>query len=350
MVRAAKKVNLAGTTKSEKDMVLVDLHDLTGNIGQGRAPVPTLQQMGFGIFEPMEGSDEPALLSLALATEDVKNEAGEVTSSVAEQMSQFVSLIDDYEPDIAKLASDIQVQGQLENARVRGIDGSKFDLIFGCRRALAIAYNHAKSAGKLPARLECEVVNTDDKASIFAALSENALRKNPSPMDEARFYHRLKKNFSMKPKEIAELVGLDHQVVRQRLQLNDLTPEQQNRVHKGTLGVVKALKILKGDEAPDATKNDARVRMPNKKEVEHLYGALEKTDLDAEWQPMWETITEEVRKFLASCLKVEYLSRRDQKQKNKYEEELRAAAAAQEAEEAAKEEAATAETATAAAK
>lgn len=337
MARNAKRPVLVNTQKSEKDMVLIDLHNVVGNIGQGRAPAQTLQQMGFGIFEPIDGSDEPALLSLALATEDVKDAEGAVVSSVADQMKQFCELMDDYEPDIVKLAADITVNGQLENARARPDKDGKYDLIFGCRRALAVAYNHAKSAGKLPARLECEVVTSDDKSSLFAALSENALRKNPSAMDEARFFQRLKKNFGMKPKEIAETVGIDHQVVRQRLELNNLTKEQQDRVHKGSLGVVKALNILKGKENPDATKDTTRVRLPGKKEAESLYGALENSEIPEEVRPL---ITEDVRKYLAHYLKIEYQTRKDLKAAKKQAEDAAAAAAKQEAEETAAHEAA----------
>ncbi len=294
---------MATKKKTDRQFIDVDMADIIANRDQTRDAVPRLHKLGYGVFEPLEGSDKPSLASLAL-------------SSDLEQRQQFIGLIDQHEngngtskdgtKDTSKgtikwLADDMAAQGQLQPIRVRPAEDGKYHLVFGCRRCLARMYIHA-SDPKLPARLTAEVVDTaDDKVSLFASFGEN-IRADPTPMDEARLFTKLKKLHGMSPTEIAKAVGLDVQVVRMRQRLNQLPQELQEKVHEGRLGLVKALKILDGKEKPDAEKQDTRRKMPSRKEAEKLYNSRP-DDLPS---PLNHYVTEEVRMILAHWLDIPY--------------------------------------------
>ncbi len=118
-------------------------------------------------------------------------------SEDALQTKQYVQLMDDYEPEIIVLADNMATMGLLEPIRVREAEAKgKVDLIFGCRRTLAWLYNHAKSGGKITARITAEVVESEAKESLLSSLSEN-IRAEPSPIDEANGFKKLEKTFGM---------------------------------------------------------------------------------------------------------------------------------------------------------
>src|SRR5262249_17942128 len=149
-----------------------------------RDAVPRLTKESYGVFDGTE-KHKDSLVSLALSDDTLKKK-------------EYVQLIDDHEPDIVALADNMATMGLLEPIRVRETDEKgKADLIFGCRRTLAWLYNHAKSAGKIPARLTAEIVESEAKESLLSSLSEN-IRAEPSPIDEARSFKKLEKTFGMK--------------------------------------------------------------------------------------------------------------------------------------------------------
>lgn len=335
----ARSTKLVGTVATDRQIVEVDLHNVVSNKSNRRAPSPALAAAGYGVFEVLtdeqaaqagvKGDDWkqlPTLISLALSDDPVKQ-------------AEFIGLIDQYEsestdgPSITELAADMMTNGQLQNIGVACVDEGQYDIVFGCRRALARAYTHAKTAGKIPARLLSDVIEVKKGQGIYTAWSENFMRRNPSPMEQARFFKELKQQ-GMKINDIAESCNLDHQVVRLRLKLNQLKPEQQEKVHTGKLGVVKALKILEGKAAPDAEKPENRRRMPSLKQAEAIYG-----DLDGKGEVIKEfhgkQVTEEVRIWLAKLLQIKYKTR------EQLTEEAAAAAAAAAAQEAAAQETAT---------
>jgi len=192
--------------------------------------------------------------------------------------------------------------GQLEPIRVRNTDQrGEFDLVFGARRFLARLYIHAKTGGKVPARLTAEITEQDSKEALYASISEN-IREAPSPMDEARSYERLRKSFGMTTKEIGTAMGKSAKVIQVRLRLLKLPRDLQEKVHLGKIGVERALKHLDGT----AGKQDKPSRKaPSLKEIQQLFAAAP-DDLPDELRPL---ISEEVRKLLAHWLGVPYLPR-----------------------------------------
>jgi len=192
--------------------------------------------------------------------------------------------------------------GLLEPIRVRPAEEKgKYDLIFGCRRCLAWLYNHAKAAGKIPARITAEVVEAEGRESLLSSLSEN-MRAEPSPIDEAKSFRKLEKSIGMKPSEIANAMGKDVKVVRERLKLLRLPADVQEKVHLGKISQKKALTLLDSDKDKTIGSSSGPRRLPAIKEVEKLY-CTPKDQLPEAYAPL---ITEEVRRLFAYWLQVSY--------------------------------------------
>ena len=272
------------TTRNYVELEIAAISSASENI---RDAVPHLTKERFGAFDGTDKHKE-ALVSLALSAD-------------ALQKKQYVQLIDDHEPEIVALADNMATMGLLEPIRVREAEAKgKVDLIFGCRRTLAWLYNHAKSAGKIPARITAEVVESEAKESLLSSLSEN-IRVEPSPIDETKSFKKLEKTFGMKPSEIANVAGKDVKVVRERMKLLKLPMEMQEKIHLGKLAQKKALAYLDGKGTSSKSPSKPR-KLPSIKDIDKLYNTPpNELPKDYEW-----LITEDVRRLLAFWLDYDY--------------------------------------------
>jgi ParB/RepB/Spo0J family partition protein len=279
------------TPKTTRTFVEVDITDIVSAVENLRDAAPRLSAEGFGIFEGTDKQQE-SLVSLALSQDSL-------------QKRKYVNLIEEHEPDIEALADNMATMGLLEPIRVRPADEKgTYDLIFGCRRCLGWLYIHAKSAGKVPARVTAEIVEAEGKDSLLSSLSEN-IRVEPSPIDEANCFRKLEKTFCMKAAEIASATGKDVKVVRERLKLLKLPPELQQKVHLGKLAQKKALAFLDGDKGKATVPPSDPRRLPSIKDIEHLYHAP-KDQLPEEYEAL---VGEEVRRLFAHWLRLTYKPR-----------------------------------------
>jgi ParB/RepB/Spo0J family partition protein len=273
--------------KSTRNYVELEIADIISASENIRDAVPHLTKAGFGVFDGTDKHNE-ALVSLALSADPL-------------QKKQYVQLMDDYEPEIVALADNMATRGLLEPIRVREAEEKgEVDLIFGCRRTLAWLYNHAKSAGKIPARITAEVVESEAKESLLSSLSEN-IRAEPSPIDEAKSFKKLEKTFGMKPSEIANVAGKDVKVVRERMKLLKLPMELQEKVHLGKLAQHKALSYLDGKDTPSKSPSELR-KLPSIKEIEKLYNTSP-GELPKDYEGL---VTEDVRRLFAFWLNYNY--------------------------------------------
>lgn len=272
---------------TERKYVELDLASIVSATENLRDTAPRLSDKGWTVFETTK--EHPSLVSLALSND-------------ATEQGQYACLIEVNEPTIKELADNMATTGQLEPIRVRPSDKKgEFDLVFGARRLLARLYIHAKTAGKVPARLTAEITEQEGKDALYASISEN-IREAPSPLDEARSYERLRKSFGMNAKEIGSATGKSDKVIRLRLKLLKLPKELQEKVHLGKLGVERALKHLEGG---DAQKAHPPRRGPSLKDIKLLYEAAP-DDLPDDMRSL---VTEDVRRLLAHWLGVKYAVR-----------------------------------------
>lgn len=276
--------------KSERQYVELDLASIVSASENIRDTAPTLTKLGYGVFQL--GQHPKSLVQLALSDDP-------------QEQAQFVSLIEEHEPSIKELADNMTTTGQLEPIRVRPTDErDQYDLVFGARRMLARLYIHAKCAGKIPARLTAEIVEQEGRDALYASISEN-IRAEPSPIDEARSYERLRKSFGMTPTEIASAMGKSPKVIRTRLKLLKLPKDMQEKVHLGKLGVERALQHFEGKADQSGEEDKDRRKAPTLRQIQHYYSASPE-DLSDEIRPL---ITEEVRKLFACWLGIRYQPR-----------------------------------------
>jgi ParB/RepB/Spo0J family partition protein len=298
-----KKVKEVVYKVDETKIVPLALALIKSNDQNPRESAAKLMEYGYGTFHAIEGAGKPALMDMAMS-DDKK------------MRDEYVKLVNQFEVPLKDLAADIMVNKQIQPVWVRASKESKghYDLVIGCRRVMACAYNHC--AHGTPATVQAVVVELDDDGkAMYTSFSENRHRQDMSPMDEAKWFASMRQQ-GLKPAEIEKVTNVDHQTVRTRMDLLKLPQELQDKVHTGELGVAKAKKILEGKAdakdpvasrkggrapKPGATKNGSRDRAPNLAWFREVY----QTD---------ENIDEKVREWIAiQILQVPYLALKELK-------------------------------------
>ena len=127
---------------------------------------------------------------------------------------------------------------------VRILPNKRYQLIAGERRWLA-----SKLAGKesVPAILR----NVSDEQAMEITIVENLQRADLNPMEQARAYDRLSREFKMTQENMAQRTGKDRASVANFLRLLRLPRETQKKVEAGELsfGDARALLALDSPEA-----------------------------------------------------------------------------------------------------
>lgn len=142
-----------------------------------------------------------------------------------------------------ELAASIREKGVVQPILVRFVDG-QYELVAGERRVRAV-----KSLGmeSIPAIVK----ETNDPESLELSLIENLQREDLNPMEKARAYQRLMKEFEFTQAQVAQAVGNDQSTIANFLRLLNLPQEVQKEIASGriTTGHAKALLSLKNQTA-----------------------------------------------------------------------------------------------------
>jgi ParB family chromosome partitioning protein len=149
----------------------------------------------------------------------------------------------DFDPAaLSELAASIEASGLLQPVIVRP-SGAGYELVAGERRWRAV-----QQLGW--ARVPAVVREVDDRALLTLALIENLQRDDLSPMDEARGYDRLQREFQVSQAEVARLVGRNRVTVANSLRLLTLPDDVQQLLDRKALseGHGRALLAI-GDSA-----------------------------------------------------------------------------------------------------
>jgi ParB/RepB/Spo0J family partition protein len=275
--------------KRSEDWQIYDipLQCLTSNRSNPRDSSPILIRMGYGIFEPL--GNKPSLLSMALS------------DSPAMRLA-FVDLIEKYEPSIAAMGNDIRDKELFHNIAVCPVGDNVYDVVFGCRRVLAFAYlscKHNIQNQTIPARIK----NWEMKDRYFISFAENHYRLGQTAIDEARYYKKMAEE-NINVSEIAARCGCNEQHVRNRLKLNQLPTEIQDKVASGKIGITKATKMAGLTEEELLQKQEEMEKKKNRQRAPTI------RDL-REWYEKDNSLTEDVRKFIAlRLLRVKYQPRK----------------------------------------
>lgn len=135
--------------------------------------------------------------------------------------------------DIEQLANSIKEIGLMQPIVVRR-DGDQLAVVAGHRRLAALKllrWTHTDVVVRAPMRPD---------HVIAAMLIENGQRRDLDPVEEARGINRLMTEHGLKHHEVAAKISRSQSYVSGRLALLSLTPEQQDDIRRGALGVTEA--------------------------------------------------------------------------------------------------------------
>lgn len=148
------------------------------------------------------------------------------------------------EVSLAELAASIAANGVVQPILVRPLPGERFQLIVGERRFLA-----SRKAGKQT--IPAIVRQVSDEQAMEITIIENLQRTDLNPMEQARAFERLMREFKLTQEQMAQRTGKDRASVANFLRLLRLPPEVQAKVEAGELsfGHARTLLALENPEA-----------------------------------------------------------------------------------------------------
>jgi len=139
---------------------------------------------------------------------------------------------------IQELADSIKKHGVLSPILVREIGLDKFEVIAGERRVRASKIAGLKTIPSL-------VNQKEDQEALEAALIENLQREDLNPVEEARGYDRLKREFDLTQDEIAKATGKARSTIANSMRILSLSSKILDMISQGVLEKGHA-KILSG--------------------------------------------------------------------------------------------------------
>jgi ParB family chromosome partitioning protein len=156
------------------------------------------------------------------------------------------------EEQLAELAASITANGVVQPILVRPLASGRFQLIAGERR-----WRASRQAGKatIPAILR----QVSDEQAMEITIVENLQRADLNPMEQARAYERLAREFHMTQEQMAVRTGKDRASVANFLRLLRLPVSVQARVESGELSFGHARTLLAFEHAEEIEKAAQRI-------------------------------------------------------------------------------------------
>ncbi len=142
-----------------------------------------------------------------------------------------------------ELAASIRAVGVIQPVLVRPLEGGRYQLVTGERRWLA-----SQKADK--ATIPAVVAALNDAQAMEATIIENLQRADLNPMEQARAFDRLGREFRMTQEQMSVRTGKDRASISNFLRLLKLPEELQGAVETGglTFGHARALLALESPE------------------------------------------------------------------------------------------------------
>ena len=156
------------------------------------------------------------------------------------------------EDRLAELAASIVANGVVQPILVRPLADGRFQLIAGERR-----WRASQLAGKatIPAILR----QVSDEQAMEITIVENLQRADLNPMEQARAFERLSREFHMTQEQMAVRTGKDRATVANFLRLLRLPATVQSRVESGELSFGHARTLLAFEHAEEMEKAAQRI-------------------------------------------------------------------------------------------
>jgi ParB family chromosome partitioning protein len=157
--------------------------------------------------------------------------------------------------ELAELRESIREKGVIQPLIVRKM-GQNFEIIAGERRWRAAL---ELKLAVLPAIVR----EATDQEVLEYALIENLQRAELSPLEEARAYERLIRQFSLTQEDVAKKVGKSRVAIAHSVRLLGLPESLRNWVDAGDLSVGHAKVLLGLDKAEEQVLAADRIRREN---------------------------------------------------------------------------------------
>ena len=156
------------------------------------------------------------------------------------------------EDQLAELAASITANGVVQPILVRPQANGRFQLIAGERR-----WRASKLAGKatIPAILR----QVSDEQAMEITIVENLQRADLNPMEQARAFERLSREFHMTQEQMAVRTGKDRASVANFIRLLRLPASVQTQVEVGDLSFGHARTLLAFEHAEEMEKAAQRI-------------------------------------------------------------------------------------------
>ncbi len=163
---------------------------------------------------------------------------------------QTRTLID--EEQLQELAASITANGVVQPVLVRPLANGRFQLIAGERR-----WRASQLAGKktIPAILR----QVSDEQAMEITIVENLQRADLNPMEQARAFERLSREFHMTQEQMAQRTGKDRATVANFLRLLRLPSTIQTKVESGLLSFGHARALLAFEHGEEMEKTAQRI-------------------------------------------------------------------------------------------
>ena len=185
------------------------------------------------------------------------------------------------ESALAELAASIQASGVIQPIIVRPHGEGRFHVIAGERRWMA-----SQRLGKptIPAVIR----HVGPEKAMEMTIVENLQREDLNPMEQARAYERLGREFSLTQEEMARRTGKERASVANFLRLLKLPEPVQQKVAGGelTFGHAKVLLMLDSPEAiSKASQKVMQLSMSVRQTEKFIHGILHPEDKPAATKP-----------------------------------------------------------------
>jgi ParB family chromosome partitioning protein len=156
------------------------------------------------------------------------------------------------EAKLAELAQSIAATGVVQPVVVRELGGGRYQLIMGERR-----WRASQAAGK--ATIPAFVRQVNDEQAMEMTIVENLQRADLNPMEQARAYERLSREFKLTQEQIAARTGKDRASVGNFIRLLKLPEGTQGLVEQGHLSFGHARALLALDSVAQIADTSNRI-------------------------------------------------------------------------------------------
>jgi ParB family chromosome partitioning protein len=201
------------------------------------------------------------------------------------------------EESLNELTDSIRASGVVQPVVLRPAAGGRFQLVAGERRWLA-----SKRAGKTT--IPAVVRQISNEQAMEITIIENLQREDLNPIEQARAFERLSREFGLTQEQIATRTGKDRASIANFIRLLKLPATVQDNLESGALsfGHGKALVSLAGfpDHLEKAT-HEVLQKQLSVRQTEELVNKLLNPDINEKPnEPKIETVDPNVREAARS--------------------------------------------------